>query len=74
MSCKFDSHAVVNHISSRDIENHFHDLILLTLAVLDCLLDVIKKSVTKAVCHVFLGNKMYLDQFMCAICHKTSHS
>ena len=64
MSCKFDSHAVVNHILSRDIENHFHDRILQTLAVLDCLCDVIKKSATKAVCHVLLGNKMYLDQFM----------
>ena len=64
MSCKFDSHAVVNHILSRDIENHFHDLMFQTSAVLDFLFDVIRKSATKAVCHVLLGNKMYLDQFM----------
>ena len=63
MSCKFDSHAVVNHILSRYIENHFHDLILLNLAVLGCLGDVIKNA-SKAVCHVLLGNKMYLDHFM----------
>ena len=74
MSCIFDGHAVINYILSRDIENHFHVRILLTKAVLDCLCDVIKKSAAEAVCRVLLRNKKYLDKFMSAICHKTSHS